>query len=155
MSTEVYAFTEAFDVPIIHALYLRKASRWLIPISMHTDSRQVSDMITKGKRPSEKRRAIDFMLAWLAYQGFDTDKGSLRKVHDDYTSALNKMEENRKRNEILETGANNTTMQEWIARRAATVLIRLKVFEVMQILVSSWSCYLAVIVRFKCAFQVN
>lgn len=44
---------------------------------MLTDSKQVLDIITRGKRPTEKRLAVDVVAAREAYKRFEIDQVGL------------------------------------------------------------------------------
>lgn len=59
MGRKLYAFTDAFDASVTLATDLSVASAQRVPIQMFTGSKQVFDLITRGKRPTEKCLAID------------------------------------------------------------------------------------------------
>jgi len=55
MGGELYAFTDAFDAAYTLLLDVQKALGRKVTLNMFTDSKQVFDIVTRGKRPTERR----------------------------------------------------------------------------------------------------
>lgn len=55
----IYAFTEAFDAKYTLVSDIRKSLAQCAPLQIFIDSKQVFDLITCGKRPTEQRLSID------------------------------------------------------------------------------------------------
>lgn len=82
---------------------------------MHMDSKQVFDVITE-KIPSEKRLFIDATASRLVYNRFEIDMSGLVKDEDSPSGAFSKVKHNGKLNVPLETGGNETPIQEWTVK---------------------------------------
>lgn len=60
---ELYAFTDAFGIFAMIAVDLTRAYEKRIRGQMFTDFKQIFGVITRGKRPFERRPAIDLTVA--------------------------------------------------------------------------------------------
>lgn len=77
---------------------------------MYTESKQVFEVITRLKEPSEKLFVINFMAVWQAYQQFDIDKFGLIDGDDNPANILSKMKQNGKLDVLFKTGADDTAI---------------------------------------------
>lgn len=59
MRGELYTFTDAFDAAMTISEDVTNALGKKVLIGMFTDSKQVVDVITRGKRPTKRRLAIN------------------------------------------------------------------------------------------------
>lgn len=116
MGGELYAFTDAFDAVITVSNDLATAFQKKIPIRILTDSKQVFDVITRGKRPTEKRLAIDVVAAREAYRRFEIDRVGLVRGENNPADALSKLSNNGKLREVLDAGVDSTPVESWIMR---------------------------------------
>lgn len=116
MGGELYAFTDAFDAVATIAIDLSHAFRRKIPVRMFTDSKQVFDVITRGKRPTEKRLAIDVIAAREAYHNFEIDRVGLIRGENNPADALSKLAHNGKLHELLDRQVDETPVESWIMR---------------------------------------
>lgn len=121
MGAELYAFTDAFDTVANIAADLSKAFAKKVLVRMLTDSKQVFDVITRGKRPTEKRLAIDVVAAREAYLRFDVDRVGLVKGENNPADALSKLANNGKLSELLDRGVDETPVESWIMRSKPTL----------------------------------
>lgn len=83
---------------------------------MFTDSKQGFDIITRGKRPTEKRLAIDITAACEAYQRFDIDRVGLVRGNENPADALRKLKNNGAISKILRNVIYTTPVESWIMR---------------------------------------
>lgn len=74
MGAELYGFTDAFDAVATLAIDIGNVFGQMISVRMFKDSKQFFDVMTRGKRPTEKRLAIDIVAAREAYHRFDIDR---------------------------------------------------------------------------------
>lgn len=116
MGGELYAFTDAFDAAFILVQDLRRGMNQDIPIFMFTDSKQVFDIMTRGKRPMEKRLAIDVAAACNAYRRFEIERVGLVRGEDNPADALSKIHHNGMLHKLIENNKDETPVQEWIVR---------------------------------------
>lgn len=70
MAAEIYVFIEAFDALLIVAQDVRNALNINIPIDLVTDSKQVFEAITKGKRTMREQLMIDINCARQVHERF-------------------------------------------------------------------------------------
>lgn len=68
MGGELYTFRDAFDAAVTISIDLFCAFRKKIPVRMLTDSKQVFDLITRGKKPTEKCLPVDILVTREAYR---------------------------------------------------------------------------------------
>lgn len=59
MACELFAFIEALDASVSLVADLKNMLEKKVPLHMFIDSKQVFDVVTHGKRPGERRLAID------------------------------------------------------------------------------------------------
>lgn len=77
MGGELYAFTEAFDAGFILVYDVRKPLDQHITLRMFTDSKQVFTIITLGRRPTERRLAINITAIRETYERRKIDSAGL------------------------------------------------------------------------------
>lgn len=116
MGGELYAFTDAFDISRTLSIDVSKAIGKPILLRMFTDSKQVFDVITRGKRPTERRLAIDVCAAREAYGNREIDRVGLVRGEDNPADALSKIGSRNGLLDIIEKGVDKTPVQEWIVR---------------------------------------
>lgn len=116
MGGELHAFTDAFNADIVLAVDLSRAVERKLPIQMFTDSKQVFDVITRGKSPTEKRLAVDVTAARDAYRRFHIDRVGLVRGEHSRADALSKAKNNNALQNILANNKNYIPAQEQIIR---------------------------------------
>lgn len=115
MGGETYAFMEAFDAVYslkddLAALLDRK-----LEIRMMTDSKQLFDAITRGRRTTERRLSIDITAARDAYQRFEIDTICLIAGEHNPADALSKIGGNDSLLKVMD-GIDRTPIVEQIVR---------------------------------------
>lgn len=119
MAGEVYAFMDAFDTAFSIAHDLTTLLGCNVPILMFTDSKQLFDALTKGKRTTEKRLMIDIATAREAYKRFEIFAVGLLRGDTNPADALTKENDNGALDAILSSGIDNTSVAVWINRSHA------------------------------------
>lgn len=61
MGGELYPFSDASDAAVILVQDIRRAMNQNITIFMFADSKQVFDIMTRGKRPTENASSLMFL----------------------------------------------------------------------------------------------
>lgn len=110
MSGELCAFTDSFDATFLLAADLRRMLKLDIPTNMMTDSKQVFEVISRGKRPAEKRLAIDSTVAREAYVSFEIGRVGLTRGEDYPADVFNKMKCNDALRKLLDTDIDSTSV---------------------------------------------
>lgn len=113
---KLYAFTKAFDTSFTIAADVTRIFQRNISVRMYTDSKQVFDVITRGKRPAKKRLAIDVMSAREAYRGFGIDRVGIIRGEHSPADALSKIKHNSVLREIITKNRDSILVQEQIHR---------------------------------------
>lgn len=116
MGGELYIFTEAFDAGFTLVNDIRTALAQFVPLRIFTDSKQVFDVITRGKRPTERRLAIDPTGAREAYERREIDRVGLVRGLENPADSLTKLRGNSKLKQLIETSMDETPVQDWIVR---------------------------------------
>lgn len=120
MAIELYTFIEAFEASATLATDLRKMSETKVSLHTFTDTKQVFDVITHGKRLSERRLAIDVTVARDAYDCFQIDRIELVRGNQNQSSYRTKRKHNGVINKNLFRGMDNTPNVERITRKSAS-----------------------------------
>lgn len=115
MVGELYAFVERFDVSMPIATGLGKMLDITTLIRTFTDSRQVFDIITSRKRPSERRLAIDITVARDSYHRFEIKRIGQICCEHNLSDGLRKLKHNGTTRTLLSTGLDSSPAVEWIA----------------------------------------
>lgn len=89
-----YAFVEAFGSALIAASDLSKLIDFTIPIHMLTDSKRLSDDMTKGELTTEERLMIDIEAARQSYRRFEIRRIGLVLGQNDPADSLTKFKDN-------------------------------------------------------------
>lgn len=87
-----------------------------VPLKIFTDLKQVFDIITLGKRPTECRLSINVAAAREAYQKMEIDAVGFVRGNKNPADALTKLKHNEALDRILNTHMDNTPVEEWIVR---------------------------------------
>lgn len=116
MGGELYALTDAFDISRTLSIDVSKAIGKPVSLHMFTDSKQVFDVITRGKRPTKRRLAIDICAAREAYSNREIERVGLVRGNDNPADALSKIGSRYGWSDIIEKGVDHTPVQEWIDR---------------------------------------
>lgn len=116
MGGEVCAFVDAFDYAFMMMKDLNTMLGKVIPIFMFTDSKQLFDALTKGKRTTEKRLMIDILSARQSYKRFEISAIGLVTGLSNPADGLSKIGGNGALQKILETGMDETPVEQWIER---------------------------------------
>lgn len=111
---DLYACTDATHAKIVLSVDLSRAVGRKLPIHMFTDCKQVFDVETRGKRPTEKRMAIDITAACGAYRQFDIDRVGLVLGEHNPAGALSKAKNSIELQHILVNNKDSTPAPEWI-----------------------------------------
>lgn len=111
MGAELYALTDAFDCVTVISADLSRIFGKRIPVRMFTESKQAFDIITRRKRPTKKRLAIDFTAAREAYQRFDNGLVGLIRGENNPVDALTKLCSNGMLERLLLSGTDNTVVE--------------------------------------------
>lgn len=113
---ELYAFTNGYNAAIVTARDLRRATGQKIPIVLLTDSKQFLDIITRRKRPTERRLSIDAAVARDAFRRFDIERvGLFCGIHKPF-DAMSKERHLGMLHQMLKINGDDTPVQEWIVR---------------------------------------
>lgn len=116
MAGEVCAFMDAFDVSFMVSSDISNLLGITIPVFMFTDSKQLFDSVTKGKRTTEKRLMIDISAARESYKRFEIEAIGLIKGSDNPADDLSKINGNGALKQILDSGFDETPVVQWIER---------------------------------------
>lgn len=116
MGGEVHSFMDAFDTAFITRNDLETILGVRIKIVMLTDSKQLFDAVTCGRRTAERRLGIDVAAARQSYRAYEI--GSIGFVRGSVNPAdgLTKVDSNGALMRIIETGMDTTPVQQWIHR---------------------------------------
>lgn len=116
MGGKTYAFMDAFDAAFTLRTDMARTLGRKLKVYAYTDSKQLFDAITKGKRTLEKRLSIDIAAARHAYMKFEIARIGL--VHGDSNPAdgLRKINGNGALLQII-NGKDTTVVMEWIIRK--------------------------------------
>lgn len=114
MAGEVCAFLDAYDAAIVIAKDLHMLLGSEIHLIMFTDSKQLFDALTRGKRTTEKRLMIDTTIVREAYNRLEIYAVGLIRGEQNPSEALTKENNNGVLDELLTTGKDNTKVDLWI-----------------------------------------
>lgn len=112
MGGELYAFTDAFDISRTLLIDVRNAIRKPILLHMFTDSKQVFDVVTRGKRPTERRLAIYVSAVREAYTKREIGRVGLVRGKDNPADSLSKTVSNNGLAKLLEKSIDKTPVQQ-------------------------------------------
>lgn len=116
MAAEVYSFMNAFDAMAVvvsdYLLLLKKS----VLVYIFTDSKQIFDAITRGKRTTKKRLMIDIKCAREAYKKFEVSAIGLVRRELNLADGLTKENDNGVLDMLLHTGVDITEVELWIER---------------------------------------
>lgn len=118
MAGEVCAFMDAFDAAYMLRSDMQEILGVEIPLLMFTDSKQLFDAMTKGRRTTEKRLMIDVSAARQAYRRFEISAVGLVRGEDNPADALSKIAGNQALRRVLVDGMDETPVVLWIERTA-------------------------------------
>lgn len=109
---------DAFDSAYPLKQDLESVYKNMIPLHMITDSTQLFDSISKGKRTTEKRLSIDITAAREAYKNYEKSRICLLHGDQNPADALSKVNGNQSILSIM-AGRHATEIAEWLARKTA------------------------------------
>lgn len=118
IGAELYTLTDAFDCFTMIAVGLSRVFGKRIPVRISTDSKQAFDIITRGKKPTERRLAIDFLATREAYQWFDVESVDLVRCENNPAEAFTKFHNKDMLDKILTNDVDDTLVEKWIFRNA-------------------------------------
>lgn len=116
MAGEVYAFSAALDEAYITRYDLESLYEQHIPITVHTDSKQLFDVVTRGSHPTEKRLMIDVAAARQAYKRHDLAKVALVTSEHNVADGLTKPRTCTALDYMLKAGVDSTPLEQWVTR---------------------------------------
>lgn len=116
MAGEVLAFVDYFHAGYDLQQDLRTSYGKDVSIKMFTNSKQIYDAITKGKRTTDMSKMLDLMAMREAYQRFEIHSVCFIKGVDNPADSLTKSKYNGRLNSIMMTGVDNTNIVEWVKR---------------------------------------
>lgn len=116
MGGETYAFMDAFDLAFVIKTDLEVILGMDLNIVMFTDSRQLYDSVTCGKRTAERRLSIDVTAARQSYRDYEIASIGLVKGEVNPADGLTKPGGNGALRRIIETGRDTTPVESWIVR---------------------------------------
>lgn len=111
---ELYALTDVFDFVTVISADSTQIFGKLISVCIFTNSKQAFDIITRGKKPTKKRLALDVMAAREVYQRFDVERVGLIRGKNNSADAFTKLCNNRMLERFWVFGTDNTVVEEWI-----------------------------------------
>lgn len=114
---ELFPFIEAFDNFLPRATDLSRAFGIKDSIHMFTDSKQVLDIITSGKKTSKRRLAIDFKVIRDAFYRFEIDLIGLVRGEHNPVDGLSNTKHNDMLKCILSDMIDETPTVEWTVRK--------------------------------------
>lgn len=124
MGGEVYAFMDAFDMAFVIKKDLERVLDTDLSIIMLTDSKQLFDSVTCGKRTAERRLSIDISAARQSYQNYEIECLGLVRGDANPADGLTKASGNSALRRLMETGRDETSVEQWIEREGAADLSR-------------------------------
>lgn len=117
MGGELYACTDVFDAGFSIISDIRVTLGSDAPLRFSTDSKQVFDVVTRGKRPTERRPGIEGTTGRDTYECQEIMQVGFIRGVDNHAYSLAKQSGNKALKVILETGVDVTLVQEWIVRK--------------------------------------
>lgn len=118
MGGELYVGSDAFNVSRTLLIVMRNALGNSVLRHIFTDSKQVFDVVTSGKHPTERHLAIDVSTVGKAYARREIDCVGLLCDKDNPVDAMSKLGSSKFLMELVENGVSNMSVQEWIVRIA-------------------------------------
>lgn len=116
MAGEVFAFTACLYEAFILRDDLEQLRNCRIPLNIFIDSKQMSDVITRTSHPTEQRLLIDIAAARGAHDRQDMSNVGLVQGKDNMADGLTKAKSNDALERFLDTGVDNTPVEQWIIR---------------------------------------
>lgn len=110
---------DAFDNAFVIAREITEFLQLPISIVMFTDSKQLFDAMTKGKRTTEKRLMIDILSARESQKRFKIRAVGFVKGINNPADSLTTCNGNDTLSCILQTGIEDTKVERWIHRSDA------------------------------------
>lgn len=124
MGGEVYAFMDAFDMAFVLKKDLEMVLDTKLGIIMLTDSKQLFDSVTCGKRTAERRLSIDVSAARKSYRNYEIECLGLVRGEANPADGLTEAFGNGALSRLMETGRDDTPVEQWIEREGIEELYR-------------------------------
>lgn len=119
MGAEVYALLDAFDAAFTIACDMNNILNRDLPIVVYTDSRQVFDAITRGRRTTEKRLSIELSAARESYKKREINRVALIRGSENPADAFTKTKPNDVLQHVLQYGKVTVEPVLWITREGS------------------------------------
>lgn len=116
MAAEVYAFVEAFDAAHLRATNMQRTYVKKFQLFMYTDSLQLSDSITRGRRTNERRLMIDILATRQSYKRYEISGVGYISGVNNPADGLTKLGHNKVLEEVFYEGRINRRAEKWIDR---------------------------------------
>lgn len=116
MGAEVCAFIDAFDKSFMMSADLSELLSTSLRIMIYTDSKQLFDAMTKGRRTTEKRLATEISAARQSYRRFEIHAVGLVRGENNPAEGLSKLNGKKALQKILTMGIDEIPVELWIER---------------------------------------
>lgn len=114
MAAEVCALLDAYNTAIVITKDLHKLLEPGIRLIMFTDSKQVFDALSRGKRTTERKLMLDIPIVREAYNQFENYGFGLIRGDQNPSHALTKGNNNGALDKLLYAGKDSTNVDLWI-----------------------------------------
>jgi hypothetical protein len=110
------ALSDVFDAAYIMKHDLQAILKQKVPLTLHTDSLSLFDVLTKATLPTEKRLAIDVLAIKDAYKNREFDTIAFIRTHDNPADVLTKKMSAEVLAKILRSAKLEHDVQQWVER---------------------------------------
>lgn len=118
MAGEICSFMAAFDAAYMIEKDLQTLMGSAIPLFLFTDSKQLSDTVTKRKRTTEKRLMIDILVTCQSYTCYEIDAIRFVKCCKNSADDASKVKGNGSLGQLFQIGIDATPIELWIERKS-------------------------------------
>jgi hypothetical protein len=110
------ALADVFDAACTRKHDLQAILKQKVPLTLHTDSLSLFDVLTKATLPTEKRLAIDVLAIKDAYKNRELDTIAFIRTHDNPADVLTKKMSAEVLAKILRSAKLEHDVQQWVER---------------------------------------